>query len=455
MVNELSERVGERHHGQPRMAYRLAERYAGRLMFVHGVGWHVWDGARWAENHGGAERAVLAVLRAALAESAGPPADKRLRDDVQRCESASGIAGVLAVASVLTPFARTVGELDADPWLLNCANGTLDLRTLTMRGHDPGDRITKITRGAYRPGESNGATWASFLARVLPDDTVRGFLQRLAGAALIGKVLEHILAILTGVGANGKGTFDKALGWTLGDYAHVAEPDLFMQAKSNPNAASPALMGLRGRRLVIVSETEQDGRLAVALAKLLTGGDPITARPLYGKPVTFDPSHTPLMITNHKPRVPGDDPALWRRLRVVPFDVVLPEAEWDLHMDERLQVDADAILAWCVDGYRDYTARGLDAPDAVREATERYHHDSDDIARFIAENCLTGEHYCVAAGDLHTRWAKWAIEEKVDPMSPRAFGMALDRLGYPADRTRTGRLRRGLGLYAEADDEPQ
>jgi putative DNA primase/helicase len=126
MVNELSERVGEQHRGQPRLAYRLAEGHAGRLMFVHGVGWHVWDGARWAENRGGAERAVLAVLRAALAESAGPPADKRLRADVQRCESASGIAGVLAVASVLTPFARTVGDLDADPWLLNCANGTLD-----------------------------------------------------------------------------------------------------------------------------------------------------------------------------------------------------------------------------------------------------------------------------------------------------------------------------------------
>ena len=300
------------HSGQARFAYRLAASRAGRLLYVHGIGWHVWGGRRWAlDDRGEATRAVLDELRSALAESL---TDKDLRGEVRRCETAAGVAGVLELASALEPFAVTIADLDADPYLLNVANGTLDLRTLTLRGHDPADRLTKVTRAAWHPDVRSGE-WEAFLARVLPDADVRGYLQRLAGLALLGKVTEHIFTIATGTGANGKGTAYNAILYALGDYGHVAESDLFMAAKSSPNAATPAQFGLRGRRLVVVSETERDHRLAMALMKNLTGGDPITARPLYGAPVTFAPSHTALMVSNFLPRVAGDDPAAWRRIR--------------------------------------------------------------------------------------------------------------------------------------------
>jgi putative DNA primase/helicase len=301
------------HRGQARFAYRLARLHADRLMFIHGLGWYAWDGRRWLQDdQGAAKRAVLDVLRSALSDSLE---ERGLREDVRRSESASGIAGVLDIAAALEPFAHTVADLDADPYLLNVANGTLDLRTLTVRPHDPRDRLTKVTRAAYNP-QAVGASWERFLSNVLPDDAVRGYLQRLIGVSLLGKVVEHIFTIATGTGANGKGTSYNAILHALGDYGHVAESDLFMSAKSNPNGASPAQMGLLGKRLVVVSETERDHKLAVALMKNLTGGDPITARPLYGKPVTFNPSHTSLMVTNYLPKVAGDDPAAWRRLRV-------------------------------------------------------------------------------------------------------------------------------------------
>lgn len=123
-LNESGRRIsgsGEQHSGQVRMAYRLAGRYVDRLLHVHGLGWHVWDGRRWAEDHNGhARRAVLEILRDALAESFG---DKQLRADVAKCESDAGVSGVLGIASALIEFAVTVQDLDADPWLLNCANG--------------------------------------------------------------------------------------------------------------------------------------------------------------------------------------------------------------------------------------------------------------------------------------------------------------------------------------------
>lgn len=452
---EEPESIGERHRGQLRIAYRLAASHADRLMYVHGIGWHHWDGTRWAEDERGeAKRAVAEVLRDALAEAVKLDSDARdkLIADVRKCETANGIAGVLDLAAALLPFAHTVTDLDRDPYLLNTATGTVDLRTGELRPHDPADRCTKVTRAGYDP-DARSDVWERFLAQVLPDPTVRGYLQRLAGLSLLGKVTEHIFTVVTGTGANGKGTTYGALLFALGDYGHAAESDLFMQAKANPNSASPALMGLRGKRLIVVSETERDQRLAVALMKNLTGGDPITARPLYGKPVTFTPSHTSLMVTNYLPRVAGDDPAVWRRVRVIPFDVVIPAGERDSHLGERLELDADAILAWAVHGYRQYSQIGLAEPEAVLRATDDYQQASDAVGRFIADACFLSPHAFALTSELFTRWTAWAVEDGAEPVSVKKFGQALDAHGYPT-RGGTGRERRhryGLGLLAEDD----
>jgi len=288
---------------------------------------------------------------------------------------------------------------------------------------------------------------------VLPDADVRGYMQRLIGLALLGRVEEHLFTIATGTGANGKGTTYNALLHALGDYGHVAESDLFMSAKSNPNGASPAVFALRGRRLAVVSETERDHRLAVALMKNLTGGDPITARPLYGKPVTFPPSHTSLMVTNYLPKVAGDDPAAWRRIRVVPFDVVIPEAERDGRLGQQLELEADAILSWAIAGWSDHSERGMDAPAAVKAATDDYLKASDAIARFIEDCCLVGPLSFTPLADLFYRWGKWVVDDGAEPVSKKAFTTALDRHGYPTSRGAKGvRGVRRLSLLAEDGD---
>jgi putative DNA primase/helicase len=432
------------HRGQARMAYRLAEADADRLLYVHGIGWHYWDGRRWLEDdRGEATRAVLDVLRAALTDSLR---DMDLRADVRKCETAAGVAGVLDLAAALEPFAATVADLDADPYLLNVANGTLDLHTLTLRTHDPADRITKVTGAAYR-ADAQGPTWTAFLARVLPDEDVRGFLARYVGLGLAGRVLEHVLAILTGTGRNGKGVFYGAVGYALGDYAKTAEPDLFM---AREGAHPTGEMDLLGVRWVVVSESDQGRRLAEATVKRLSGGDRIRARRMRQDFVEFRPSHTPALVTNHLPRVSGDDPALWARLRVVPFGVTIPADEQDPHLADKLELEADAILSWAVQGWAEYQARGLAEPDAVLRATERYQADSDALGRFLAECCILNPHMWVTVADLFDRWTRWAAEDGTEPMGKRAFGDALDRRGHTVTRGTGGtRIRRGLGLAAE------
>jgi putative DNA primase/helicase len=293
--------------------------------------------------------------------------------------------GVLAIAASLEAFAATVDDIDADLYLFNCADATLDLRTMETHPHTPADRITKVANAAYDP-DALGPEWDKFLQRVLPNENVRGFLQRYLGTALCGRVLEHKLAILTGVGRNGKGSLYGAVLAAMGDYAAPSEPGLFTHREG---AHPTGQMDLRGRRFTVVSENDKDVKLAEATVKRLTGGDRLKARYMGRDFVEFAPSHTPVLVTNHLPRVSGDDPALWARLRVIPFDVVIPDNEQDGELPAKLELEADAILTWIIQGWQQYRRPppdgGLAEPEEVTEATWNYQQDSDPYGRFVVD----------------------------------------------------------------------
>ena len=439
---------GEHHSGQVRMAYRLAASHVDRLLYVHGIGWHHFDGTRWTEDDSGhAGRAVLEVLSAALAESI---ADKQLRADVARCESEGGILGVLGVASRLVEFAATVRDLDADPYLLNCSNGTLDLRTRQVRPHDPRDRLTKVARGAYDPG-TDCTEWERFLGRVLPDAEERAYLQRVIGQSVYGRVREHLFPVLIGTGANGKGTAYGAMTNALGDYATVINPELLM-TRERGGIGGPEMMTLLGARLVIGSETEEGRKLDEATMKRLTGGDELTARRLYSPPVSWQPSHQIVYVTNALPTVKGNDPAVWRRVRVVPFDVVVPAEERDPTLPERLALHADAVLSWIVAGHFDYEDNGgMREPASVLHATGAYQADSDAVARFIADACETSPYVHATTREVFTAWTRWAASEGAETVSERKFSGELTRLGFEARKTNRGKVWAGL---KPADEHP-
>lgn len=440
--------LGNVRQGQLAIAYRLAHLYRDRLLFVHGIGWYFWDGKRWAQDDIGAcRRAVFDVLKQALIRSLdGGPNSKELRRDVRRCESASGVAGVLELASALKPFAATVRDLDADPYLHNVANGTLDLRTLQLHPHNPADRLTKIARGAYSPDTQSGE-WHAFISSVLPQEDIRRYVQRHIGVALLGSVVEHVLSIWTGTGANGKSTATGGLQWALGDYASTAEPELLLH---RIGAHPTGEFDLMGRRLVFVSETDEGRRFAESTMKRLTGGDVIRARRMRQDFIEFTPSHTPILVTNHLPAVSGDDPAIWRRLRVVPFDVVIPPQNRDAKLPERLRLAADEILSWAIEGWREYQRTGLSEPEAVLKATNEYRSDSDAVGRFIEDKCVTSSPVLKATtSQLFEAWQQWRARDGASEMTSKAFGKALDRHGYPqTDRTATGRWRTGIAVKA-------
>ncbi len=431
--------VGEQHRGQARLAYRLAAEHKSRLMHVHGLGWLVYDGRRWVEDKlDEAKLAVFETLRQALADSLHDP---ELRADVRKSESAAGVAGILDLAK--PHMAARVEDLDADPYLMNCANGTLDLRTRTLRRHDPADCLTKVTTGAYRD-DADGRVWGEFLSQVLPSAEVRDYLQRVVGQAVFGRVREHLFPVLTGTGANGKSTAYTAICGALGDYARVIDPELLM-ARERGRAGGPELMVLLGARLIVGSETAEGRKLDEAVMKRLTGGDELTARNLYSPVVTWVPTHQLVYVTNALPAVRGNDPAVWRRVRVIPFDVTVPPEKRNPDLPEILRLHADAILGWVIAGHFDYEDNGgMREPDSVVRATDGYRTESDAVARFIIDVCEVGPHFHATTRELFSQWSRWAVRDGAENLTEKAFSAELERLGHESKRTKFGRTWKGL-----------
>jgi putative DNA primase/helicase len=238
-------------------------------------------------------------------------------------ESARRINAMLDLARSEPGIPILPDQMDSDPWLFNCVNGTLDLRTGKLREHRREDYITKVCPTRYNANAVCKA-WLRFLGGVFPDDEgepdteLITFNQRLLGRCLTGDVSEQILPIFWGSGANGKSTLINAILETMGDdYAMKANADLLMTSRGERHPTE--LAQLFGMRLVVASETHQGRRINETLVKDLTGGEPIRARRMREDFWEFKPTRKVILLTNHKPRVAGTDEGIWRRLRLLPF----------------------------------------------------------------------------------------------------------------------------------------
>lgn len=260
-------------------------------------------------------------------------------------------------------------------------------------------------------------------------------------------MLEHLLVFATGVGRNGKGVLYESVIYVLGDYGAIGAEGKLEYSKSNANGPSPAMADLRGLRLVVLSETEEGARFSAARLKRLTGGDPIKARQLNKGFFIFDASHMLLHVSNFLPVLPADDPAVWERSRVVKFDVVIPKEDRDPLLKEKIEADGDALLAMLVAGLHQYWERGLDEPEAVRVATAEFAKSQDLVARFVDEDCETGDFDGDTVTEFFRRLRSWGIDEGIseDQLPGRKkVSEQLERLGFHQVKTRAGMAWRGL-----------
>jgi len=425
-------------------AARLVYWYGDSLLFCHPWGkWLVWDGRRWkADDTAAVARMAKATVRRIYAEAESHSSRKDRKDTAtwaMRSEANQRINAMIKLAECEVPILPN--QLDADPWLLTVANGTLDLRTGELLGHDPDRLNTKLVEVAYDRG-ADCPLWLQFLGEIMAgDETMIRFLQRGVGYSLTGDTSERCLFILYGCGANGKTTFLEVIRALLGDYALRTPTETLMMKRSGsiPNDVAR----LKGARFVSASESEEGRRLAESLIKDITGGDTISARFLRAEWFDFTPECKVWLATNHKPEIRGTDKAIWDRVRLIPFEVVISDVEQDKQLADKLVGELPGILAWAVEGCLAWQRDGLGMADKVKKATAAYRSEQDVLGEFIEDCCIEGGDKEALASDLYAVYKDWGGD-----LSQRRFGLALRERGYEKGRHPSTRriLWRGIGL---------
>jgi putative DNA primase/helicase len=444
-------------------AARIIRAHGADLMFVPGVSWHIWSGnGPWTQDDHAASRLAFGIGKIVKAEADalddwvndetinGSDEQKR-RADVQKnlARWARQSEFVVSIRHTLEAAAPMLcvkaDELDASPLLVGTPSGVIDLATCTVREHRREDRITKRIACDYDPA-ARAPTWERFVHEIMGGDAeLIDYLQTLVGYIMSGKRGEHLLPVFHGTGANGKSTLLSTLQILFGDYAGTAAPGLLIARNGSEHPTG--LAALQGRRLVIVSETGEGGRLNEEQVKQLTGGDRITARRMRQDFYEFDPTHIIVLQTNHKPRVTGTDEGIWRRMKLIPFTVTIPPAKRDANLLQKLAAEFPGILAWAIEGWRKYQQFGFREPTAVRDATADYRSDSDHVGAFIADRCLTGPEYTATASGIYMAYKLWCAENGEHPLTQRSLGLRLsERPGIEQARTKQARTWRGLGI---------
>lgn len=417
--------------------------------------WMVWDGKRWQRDDSlAAMQLAKKTVRSIYQEASNAQDDDRIKISrhAMKSESEASIRAMLAAARSELEMSIHAKELDDSPWLLNCNNGVLDLKTGNLLSHSPEFLFTKIVKVDYIPG-APCPHWLKFLDEIMGgDQEMVDFLQRAVGYGLTGSTREQCFFILYGKGSNGKTTFLGPLSTILNDYAMQSPTETFFAIRKK--GANNDVARLKGARFVTATEAEADQRFAESLLKQVTGGDIVTARFLNQEFFDFTPIFKLFLATNHKPKVNSEDFAMWRRIRLVPFEVTIPEKERDENLPDKLGEELEGILAWMVQGCLQWQKNGLGVPLQVKSATMEYAKEMDTVGRFIDEQCELSAALKTSNKELFHCYLNWCQEEGEQPLSKTVFGKKLSDKNFEPDRNRSGRGWKGIGLISNNQPSP-
>jgi putative DNA primase/helicase len=425
----------------------FAATHAERLRYVNERrDWLALAEGRWRiDVTGEAERAAKDIARQRLREAAELPEGDEQRKALRwglDSQSEHRVRSMLKLAQTESGIVLRADDLDRDPMLLSCANGVLDLRSDKLRPHNPDDLISLGTDIVFDPSAAC-PRWERFLGEVFEGDAdLIAYVQRLVGYCLTGDTREQIVPILYGTGGNGKDTFVRPLERILGEHAQTSPFDTFTRTRRDGGVRND-LARLHRARLVVASESNDGCTLDEATIKSLTGGGRIAARFLYGEYFEFAPRFKLFLITNHLPRVDGDDEAIWRRLRPIPFNASFIGRE-DKTLDTTLEGELPGILNWALTGCQLWQAEGLATCAAVETTARDYRADVDHLGTFIAERCkLDG---AVPPAELRDAYAQFCAEIGEKPLAAHELGRRLKRRGVKKATEHREAVYRGISL---------
>jgi len=439
-------------------AQRFIRDHGSNVRYCHPWGkWLVYDGKRWRiDDSGEVVRLMKDTVRGIYIEAGNEVDDKKrkaLDDHARKSESKTRITDALYLARTEPGVPVSPEELDADVWVFNIPNGTLDLRSMELREHRREDLITKIGGAPYDP-DAKAPRFEQFINEVFEgDEGLIAFVQRFAGYSLTGSIEERAFAILHGTGKNGKTTLVELLRDVLMDYAKNTETETVLRKRHA--GISNDVAALKGARFVSAAEVEKGRTLAESKVKNLTGTDTVTARFLFAEPFDFRPEFKLWLSTNHKPEIRGTDDAIWDRIKLIPFAQRFTGEKADRSLPRKLREELPGVLAWMVRGCANWQRNGLGESEKVDQATQGYRTEMDALAAFIEERCIVGPNLWCKFADLYAAYTKWCEESHEHPESSRRFADSLTERGFAKDAgPKNVKIRRGIALGHDGGPDP-
>lgn len=434
------------------------KKYEGQLLYCKvWNSWLIYQEGKWQEDKTNKTQELAKKIILDYYVEASKIVDdkvrKRLIDQARKSESQRAIRAMTELANSNRTMAIIPDNFDQDIYIFNLKNGTIDLKTLEFREHRPTDMLTKITEIEYKP-EANCPKWLAFLDKIFEGDKdLIDYLQTALGYSITGNIGEQCLFILYGIGANGKTTFINVIQEILGDYGINTPFDTFLSKGKGSNIPND-LARMRGARFVTAVEAGEGRKFNEAVLKNMSGSDPITARFLRQEYFDFYPECKIWLATNHKPVVKEFSSGFWRKIRLIPFKITIPEEERILEYDKILLQERAGIFNWIFTGYKKWKEEKLKTPEKIKEATEEYKDQMDVLIEFIDECCIESHKVQATTKDLYIKYDKWCEENKEKALYKAVFGRRLEERGYKSIKIGKGRNKGWRGIDLE-EKEPE
>jgi putative DNA primase/helicase len=429
---------------------RLVYHYGKNIRYSHEWDkWLVWSGSRWEMDKIGSIKQFAKETARKIYEEAARENDSAKRKKISKwaisSESEAKKKAMISSAQSEAEIPILLEDLDKDPWLFNVRNGTIDLRDGKLLPHSRKDLITKMAPIDYDP-DAQAPQWIAFIDRISGGNpNIADYLQKTVGYSLTGDISEQILFFLYGTGSNGKSTFLEIIQFMMGDYAQQSDFSTFT-VKQNDTVRND-LARMKGSRFVSAVEVEAGKKLAEVLVKQMTGGDKILTRFLFKEHFEYKPTYKIWLAANHQPVVRGTDEAIWRRIKLVPFNIVIPESERDKKLPQKLHAELQGIFNWSIEGSRKWQKDGLQTPPEIKRATEDYRNEMDMLGSFISENCILNPLAKVKVSKLYDEYSNWAAKREDFVLEKRYFNRLLKERGIKQKRSTGGQFHwYGIGL---------
>lgn len=424
--------------------------------------WYIWDGCWRKQGDVCAVMDKLQTLLNLLMLYAGEVDCAEYTKYVRSLRRYNPMKNIIETMKTVTKLRMSLYDMDTNPYILNTPSRAYDLKSGNVVEDIRQYNITKLTSCSLPANfsEISCPRWYQFIDEIMSGNKEKAaFLRRALGYSILGVNREECMFIAYGAKTrNGKGTLFSAIQAVLGnDYSGAISPDLVCTGvndrRTDFNAPQPALAKLVGTRFVSMSEAPKDVMMDSASLKTITGRDALTTRDLYESAFDFTPQFTLWLNTNYLPAVTDDTVFSSDRIWVIEFNEHFDGTSQDKDLKELFSAPENrpVILKWLVDGCREYLRDGLNVPECVHDATEKYRAAHDRIGAFLAEKCEVDASASVVRGALYTAYHAWCMEydKRYRALSPTKFYQDIESRGYPIERKRGVYNVVGLKLLSE------